>query len=497
MRRRTALGLLALAPVGVGLAGCQGVAGASPRDLLIGATAQPPNLDPVVGDAAAIPQALLYNVYETLVKVDDAGQLQPLLATAWEVSPDRLTYTFHLAENATFAKDNRKLTAEDVVWSIARVQQSGTAVLKAQMSPVASAVATDERTLTVTLATPSNSWLFNMASTAGMVFDSKAGVDFASRPAGSGPYTLTSWSKGNDLVLGQRPDYWGTKPYFSTATIRYYADPNAENAAMLAGQLDLLSNVQAPQALGQFADPARFTVIEGTTSGEVVLGFNNSAVLKDKRLRQAIRYAVDHKALLQTVWAGHGTLIGSMVPPTDPWYEDLTGLFPYDPAKARALLAEAGYSGQALRMRLPTLPYATAAGQFVASQLREVGFTVTTDELEFPARWLDLVFTKADYDLTIVAHVEPRDLVKFADPKYYWRYDNSTVQALVAEADRGSEADQVAKLKQAARIVSEDAACDFLFLLPNLVVTKPGLTGVRRNATTLALDLTTIARKEG
>lgn len=502
MRRRTALrgtllGLTALGPVSASLVACQNGPAAPTRDLLIGATAQPPNLDPVVGDAAAIPQALLYNVYETLVKVDDAGGLQPLLATSWEVSADRLTHTFHLAENATFAKDNRKLTAEDVVWSINRVKQSGTAVLKAQMAPVANAVATDDHTLTVTLSAPSNSWLHNMASTAGMVFDSRAGGDFASRPAGSGPYTLTSWTKGNDLVLGQRPDHWGPKPYFTSVTIRYYADPNAQNAAMLAGQLDILSNVQAPQALGQFNDPSRFTVLEGTTSGEVVMGFNNAAVLKDRRLRQAIRHAVDHKALLQTVWAGYGTLIGSMVPPTDPWYEDLTGLFPYDPGRARALVKEAGYAGQPLRMRLPTLPYATAAGQFVASQLREVGFTVATDELEFPARWLDLVFSKAEYDISIVAHVEPRDLVKFADPKYYWRYDSPTVRKLVAEADRGTEADQVAKLKQAAKVVSEDAACDFLFLLPNLVVTKPDIIGVRRNATTLSLDLTTIARKEG
>jgi len=497
MRRRTALGLAALLPVAASLAACQGGPVAQPRDLLIGATAPPPNLDPVAGDAAAIPQALLYNVYETLVKIDDAGQMQPLLATAWEVSKDRLTYIFRLAETATFAKDNRPLTAEDVVWSINHVKRDGTAVLKAQMAPVATAEATDQHTVTVTLSTPSNSWLYNMTSTAGMVFDSKAGVDFASQPAGSGPYTLTRWSKGNDLVLGQRSDYWGAKPYFSSVTLRYYADPNSENAAMLAGQLDILSSVQAPQALGQFDDASRFTVIEGTTSGEVVMGFNNAGVLADKRLRQAIRYAVDHKALLDTVWAGHGTLIGSMVPPTDPWYEDLTGLYPHDPDRARALVKEAGYDGKPLRMRLPTLPYATAAGQFVASQLRDVGLTVTTDELEFPARWLDLVFTKADYDITIVSHVEPRDLVKFADKKYYWRYDNPEVQKLVTEADRGSESDQVSKLKQAARIISEDAACDFLFLLPNLVVTRPDITGVRQNATTLSLDLTTIARKQG
>ena len=78
----------------------------------------------------------------------------------------------------------------------------------------------------------------------------------------------------------------------------------------------------------------------------MVLSFNNAkAPLNDVKVRQAVRYAIDHKALLDTCWAGRGTLIGSMVPPTDPWYEDLTGMYPYDVAKAKALLAEAGKTG--------------------------------------------------------------------------------------------------------------------------------------------------------
>lgn len=500
MDRRTALGLAGLGlaaglPTVSALTGCA-PGGGDPTALVVGATAQPPALDPAINDSAAIPQVLLYNVYETMVRIDDAGEMQPLLATSWDISEDRLTYTFHLDDRATFATDNRPLTAADVVWSLNRNAEQSRPVLEREMAVVERAEAADDHTVVVTLTRPSNSWLYWMTSTSGMVYDSKAGVDFASQPAGSGPYILSSWSKGSDLVLGRRDDYWADPPYFESVTVRYYADPNAENAAMLSGQLDLLSSVQAPQALDQFSDEARFTVIEGTTQGEVVMGFNNSGVLSDTRLRQAIRYAVDHQALLDTVWAGHGTLIGSMVPPTDPWYEDLSGLYPYDPDRARALVADSGHTNtKPLRMRLPTLPYATSAGQFVASQLREVGLEVAVDELEFPARWLDLVLTRADYDITIISHVEPRDLVKFADPGYYWRYDNPEVQRLVAEADRGTEAEQTAKLQQAARIIAEDAACDFLFLLPNLVVTEPDITGVRQNATTLSFDLTTMARE--
>ncbi len=497
MRRRSLLALITLAPVATAAVACTPGAGppAPPAtELTVGATAEPPNLDPTIGDAAAIPQALLYNVYETLLRIDDAGEIQPLLATEHTVSDDRLTYTFTLDPDARFV-GGRAVSADDVVWSIERVRREGSAVLKRQMEPVRSVAATDPTTVTVTLSRPSNSWLYWMTSSAGIVFDAQATGDLASTPAGSGPYAVQSWSRGTDLVLTRRDDYGRELPHFTRVTIRYFADPNAMNAAMLADQLDVISNLQAPQALDQFSDPGRFRIIEGTTQGEVVMGFNHAGVLADVRLRRALLRAVDRRALLDTVWAGKGTLIGSMVPPTDPWYADLTDVNPYDPAEARRLLAEAGWDpARRLRFRVPTLPYAVAAAQFVASQLREVGVEVTTEELEFPSRWLDQVFTRADYDLTIVAHVEPRDLVKWADPAYYWRYDDAEVQRLVAAADRGTEEQQVADLGAVARRLADQAVADFLFLLPNLLVVRAGLVGIGENATSLSFDLTTIRR---
>ncbi len=467
-----------------------------PRNLVVGATAEPQTLDPSATDAAAVPQVFLYNVYETLLKIDDQGKFQPLLATSWQISKNRLTYTFDLDAKASFA-GGRKVTAQDAVWSIQRFQKGQNVAAAGQLKVVKSATAKDNHTLVVTLSKPSNSWLFNMASTAGIVFDSQSATDLANKPAGSGPYQLDRWTKGSDLVLKANAGYWGSKAHFDQVTFRYFTDPNAMNSSMLSGGLDIISNLQAPQALDQFSDPSRFTVIDGTTNGEVVLSFNHQTkALKDRRVRRAINYAINRRALLDTVWNGKGTLIGSMVPPTDPWYQDLSGTYPYDPAKAKKLLAEAGYgNGLKLRLRLPTLPYATASGQFVASQLKDVGITATIDELEFPARWLDVVFTKGNYDMSIIAHVEPRDIVKYGDPHYYWHYDNPKVTKLIAEADAGTEAEQVAKMKQVAKILAEDAAADWLFLLPNLVITKADITGVPKNATTLSFDLTGIRRK--
>jgi peptide/nickel transport system substrate-binding protein len=473
--------------------GANGSEGEQSR-LVIGATAPPPSMDATAHDAAAIPQVLLYNVYETLVKVDTEGRLRPLLAQRWSVSPDRRTYTFLIDPGARFAS-GRSVAAKDVVWSIERIKNSAsTATLKNQMSVIESAQALDEKTLEVALSRPSNMWLYDMSSTAGMVFDSEADVDFARQTAGSGPYHLSEWSPGSSVVLTETAGYWGTPARFEQVAFRYFSDPNAMNAAMLAGDLDIISNLQAPVALPQFADPSRFTVIEGTTNGEVVLSLNNTAPgLQDVRVRQAIRHAIDKQALVDTVWGGKGALIGAMVPPTDPWYEDRTGDFPYDPERARALLAEAGVQNLRLRLRVPTLPYATASAQFIQSQLREVGIDAQIDQLEFPARWVETVLRSGDYDMSIVAHVEARDIVRFADPNYYFHYNSPQFQQLIREADEGTQNDQVIKLKEAAALMSQDAAADWLFLLPNLIITKPNITGVPQNATTLSFDLTTIA----
>lgn len=488
---------IATAALAITAAACsaeEGGSSASRDSLAIGFVAEPANLDFTTTDGVAIPQALLVNVYEGLVKLDQDGKIVPLLAKSWEVSDDRKTYTFHLQENVTFTNGS-KFTADDVVFSINRVKTDWKVSLKSAMDVVASVDKQDDTTVVVTLSEPSNSWLYKMTTRVGAMFSRDGVGNLASEPVGTGPYKLESWRRGDAITLVRNEAYWGAKPKLEKVVLKYFKDATAMNNALLTGGIDVISTVQSPESIEQFSDATKYEVIEGTTTGEVVLSFNNSKPpLNDKRVRQAIRHAIDHRALLDTAWAGRGQLIGSMVPPSDPWYEDLTGLYPHDPAKAKALLADAGQSDLKLRLRIPNLPYAVAAAQVVKSQLAEVGVTVDIEPLEFPARWLDVVFNQADYDMSIINHVEPRDIVAvFGNPDYYLRYDNPTVRELFASADSGSAEEQVTNMKQAARIIAEDAAADFLFLFPNLMVAHKGVTGLPKNLVSESFDVTVLS----
>ena len=498
MRRR--LGhviVLLLAVCLTTLTGCTGNSPSEPNGsggatVVIGATVEPQTLDFSVSDDAAIPQVLLYNVYQPLLRIDSDGKLQPLLARQWTASEDRLSYTFALQPKATFASGS-PVTANAVKQSLDYLRSNAkvSATLRGQLAVIKDVTVTDEHTVVVNLKHPSQFLLYNLAGKAGIVIDPAGMGSLATKPAGSGPFQFSNWTKGQSIELTRSPNYWGTPALFGSATFRYFADANALTSAMLAGDIDVISDLTTPEALNQFSDTSKYKVVTGTTNGEVVLGFNhNQAALKNLKVRQAINYAIDRKALLDTVWGGQGTMIGSMVPPTDPWYQDLSKTYPYDPAKAKQLLKEAGYaSGLTLRMRVPTLPYGPPIGQFVVSALKSVGITVKLDQLEFP-QWLDQVFIKGNYDMTVVNHVESRDIVNWANKSYYWHYNNATFSKLITDADQADDQQFLALMKQAAKLLATDAAGDFLFLFPHIVITRADISGVEANATTPSFDLT-------
>ncbi|WP_341873878.1 ABC transporter substrate-binding protein [Leucobacter coleopterorum] len=456
----------------------------------------PTNLDFTTTAGAAIPQALMSNVYEGLVEVNQEGEVIPLLAKEWKLSDDRKTYTFNLQEGVTFSNGD-PFTAKDVKFSFDRVKSDWVSSLKAKMDVVDNVEVVSDTEVAVHLKQPSNAWLFNIATPVGAIFSPNGVKDLANTPVGTGPYAVEKWTPNESIVLKTRDDYWGAKPGVKQVTLKYFADATATTNALQTGDVDAIANLQAPELLSSFESNDKFQVITGTSSGEVTLSMNNqTAPFNDKRVRQAVLYALDKQAIMDTAWNGYGTLTSTLVTPTDPYYEDLNKVYPYDPAKAKKLLKEAGAENLNITYTVPTRPYAQAVSEIVVSQLKDVGINVTIKSSEFPAVWLDDVFTKHDYQMTTVLAVEARDLLTvFNDPNYYIGYDNSVIAPIAAEADAADEAGYVAGMKKVARQVVDDAASGVLFLFPNIVVAKADLQGLPKNAIVESLNLTELSWK--
>ncbi|MFE1085603.1 MULTISPECIES: ABC transporter substrate-binding protein [Brevibacterium] len=448
--------------------------------MTIAFTAEPVNLDFTSTSGVAIPEALMENVYESLVRLDGEGEIQPALAKDWTLSDDRKTYTFELQDGVKFS-NGADFTSEDVKYSYERVQKDWKNALKSKMDIVESIETPDDSTVTIELKKPSNTWLFNLTSLVGAVFDTEGTDDLANEAVGTGPFAIEKFTRGQSIDFAARDDYWGEKPSLNSVQFKYFKDAVSASNALKSGEIDLVSNLQAPELAGEFQSDD-YQIVSGTTNGEVVLSMNNAeGIFKDKKAREAVMHAIDRKAVLDTAWAGFGELIGSMVPPTDPYYEDLTGVWKYDPKKAKQLVDEAGIKGEEFAFTVPNLPYAKAISEIVSAQLEEVGLKAKISTQEFPAVWLDKTFTEHDYDMSVINHAEPRDILTVFSKDYYIGYDDSTIKKLADKADTGTDDEYISGMKKIARTITEDAASDFLFLFPNLVIAKSGVEGIPAN----------------
>lgn len=454
---------------------------AAPRDnVVVAASGAPAGLDFTTTGGAAAPQALVGNVYETLVRIDASGAPVPHLAE--RVERDGGTFTFHLRDGVTFA-NGKPFTADDAAFSIHYVQNEWTNGLKAQMDPVTGVEVVNERTLRVTVeggTAAEDAWLWSMGTLTGAMM-TPAGVDkLATAPLGTGPYTVARFDVGEAIEFDAREDYWGGD-VARDGLIRYFDDPVSAVNALRVGDADVVWGMQAPQLIDTLPEDIRVEV--GTTNGEVLLSMNNTrAPFDDPNVRRAVAYAVDRTAVNQVVYNGLATDTGGApVPPTDPWYPG-RDFYPFDPDKARELLA--GRTPE-ITITVPNRPYAQEASELIYSQLRDVGFRVRLETVEFPAVWLNQVLKGHDYQASLVAHVEPRDVpMLFGNPDYYLGYDNAVVRERIAAGDMAGAVEQI----------MDDAAALTLANAPNIVLYAPGVSGLDPNVVTDSLPLNEVEK---
>jgi peptide/nickel transport system substrate-binding protein len=443
---------------------------------------EPPGLDPTTAAAAAIAEVTLYNIYETLTKINEDSSVSPLLATSWQASPDLKTYTFKLVKGVKF-QNGEPFDSSAVKFSFDRAAaQNSTNKDKALFQGFERVDAPDSETVVIALknAEPNLPFLLGQA-TAAIVEPKSAGTD-ATQPVGTGPYTLGNWTKGSSITLNKWPEYRNAAAIkLAKVTIRFISDASAQVAALLSGDVDAFPRVAAGRSLAQFKADPRFTVLIGGSKSKTIVTINNKKKpLDDVRVRRAILAAIDRKAMIEGSVEGLGTPIGSFYVPGSLGYVDTTDINPYDPEKAKKLLAEAGVTTPLeLSLKLPPPPYARQGGEVLAAELAKVGIVARIENLEWAA-WLSQVFNGPhNFDLTIVSHVEPFDLGKFTDSNYYFGYHSDAFdklyQSIVATPN---EADRAKLLGDAQRMLATDAAAGFLFQPQLISIANKKLKGL-------------------
>ncbi len=456
----------------------------------VGLVLEPTSLDIRTQSGAALDQVLIDNVYQGLVGRTADGEIRDVLASKHEVSADGLTYTFTLREGTTF-QDGKPVTAADVVWSLQQAKDDPSYVDSAKLAGVSSISSPSDGVVELRLAAPDSDLLFTLTGRAGLVLEQAARNDLSDSANGTGPYEVSSWKQGDSLTFSRNDDYWGSEPKVAKIVFRYITDPSTAVNAMANGDLDVLNPVDGTLQ-GQLQGNPDIELHRGRTTDKYTLAFNDAqAPFTDKRVRQAIRQAIDPKALIKAI-GGTGVEQGGPIPELDPGYEDLTSIDAYDPDKAKQLLAEAGQSDLDLTLTYANV-YPATIGDVLKSQLADVGITLKVQRVDF-ATWLDQVFTKKDFQLSMVDHVEARDFGNWANPDYYFGYDNPEVQRLYAESIAAtSQTEKEQALRKAARIVSEDAAGEWLYTATEITAVRKGVTGFPVDGGNSRLDLAGLA----
>ena len=476
--RRTAV-LLVLAALTLGMVAA--TAAQAPRALVVQTGTEPPGLDLTATPASATAAVVLYNVQECLVKVDESGKIVPWLAERWHTTDNR-NYTFFLKKGVRF-HNGRELKAADVKFVVERAMNPETKhPYPRYYEAIGDIIVKDDYTITFSLRAPAANFVLTMARQGSVIYPREAVDTLKSAPVGTGPFTVAEWVRGDRIVLKRFADYH-TKglPRVDQVTFRFIPDPNAALAALKAGDIDASLFGLGPEHVADLRKDGRFEVIVGETTNDVIMAMNNSRKpFTDVRVRRAVTHAINKADVVKLAMFGLGRVIGSNVDPLNPYFVDLAGAVPHDPAKARKLLAEAGYPNgfEAVLRVAPQYYYTVRAGEVIVDQLAKVGVKVKIEQIEW-GQWLSRVWKEADYDLTIIGHAEAWDIANYANPKYYYRYDSPKFQELFKQSevtlDDKTRRQQYAQMQ---RMLADEAPVVFLFIHPRLVVAKKGVTGL-------------------
>ena len=467
------------------------------NSVVLGMVLEPTGLDPTMASAAAIGEVVHYNILEGLTKVAMDGAVLPLLAESWAHTPDGKTYSFRLRKGVVFS-DGAPFDAAAVKFSFERAKAPGSTnkAKKAVFDNISSVQVMDPHTVILVLDNADAMLPFRLGENTAVILHPNSAAGAATKPIGTGPFKLDNWVRGSAVTLVKSDNHRdAAKVKLNRVTFRFINDPAAQVAALLAGDIDGIPRFGALQAVKQFQADKRFTVEVGSTAGKGILALNNKRKpFDDIRVRRAMAHAIDRQAFIDGAVEGFGKPIGSHFAPTDLGYQDLTKVIGYDPERAKALLREAGVTTPLnVTLSLPPPQYARKGGEIVAAMLAKVGVNAKIENVEW-AQWLSGPF-KGNFDITIINHAEPLDYATaYADPNYYFGYDNAKFRSLVNTLAATSDQKEKARLwRDIQRQLAEDAVNVYIWNPAQVAVFKKGLRGLWNSSPIFANDMAAVS----
>lgn len=530
MDRRSFLkGSLALAGLGLGLAAvaaCQpGQAPTATTAPQAGATAPPAakaggaltfaqnqpikSADPINPQTYPAAYEANFTIYNTLVTFDPSLKIVPALAESWDRSGDGLTWTFKLRKGVKF-HDGTPFNAQAVEAHVKRIQDPKNASPNKNLwDHIKGVKVVDDYTIQLSTEKPFGPMLNYLAHGSGGIPSPEAvakhGAEFPQNPVGTGPYRLASFTPGTELVLVRNDDYFGGRPRLDRVVMRAVPEVASRVLMLDAGEADLANDVP-PEEAGRLQSGANTKLLRQSGLRTFWLEFNlNLDIFKDVRVRRALNHAVDKESIVKNLFLGYARTLDSPAAPTIQGYRK-AGEYPYDPSKAKQLLAEAGWTpgpdgvlqkdGQRLKFSINTAegeyPKDIQVAEALQANLKAVGCDVSIWKVEAAARWsyLRLPIAEAKYE-TVLFGFNPsngdlgyhlnslfRSNPDRTKAPYVWNlmwYSNEQVDRLLNEADQTvDETKRYDLLGQAQKLIWDDAPVIWLYT-PDL------LTGARKD----------------
>jgi peptide/nickel transport system substrate-binding protein len=469
-----------------------------PGVITIAIPASPTNLDPRVGtdvNSARVHQL----VYDALLQTDERLRVGPGLATGWEMPDDR-TYVVRLRPGVRF-HDGHELTSRDVVYTFESFLDPGfLSARKGAYTLLESVTAVDPLTIRFRLSEPFASFPINLVM---QIVPDGAGPELRDRPNGTGPYRFVRYAVDDQLVLQAFPDYFGGAPANTGLVLKVVPDDIMRGLELRKRTTDIVVNDMPPDLLFQLAkDPAlRLTTSPGTDYMYLAVNVRDPQ-LAEVRVRQAISYAIDRASLVKYLRRDLAAPASGVLPPHAWAYEPDVMTFPYDPARARRLLDEAGYpdpdgDGPRSRLRL-TLKVSTIEeyrlqAAIIQQNLRDVGIDLDVRSYEFATLFADVgagTFQLAS--MQWVGVTDPDMLRRVfhstqVPPIGFNRghYANPEVDRLIDAATIATDEDERRRLYAAAqRLTAADVPYVSLWYKTNTAIAQSDLTGIRLTPST-------------